>query len=164
MPLRARWRILSLRQSIDAVVEHDDVQVNISSNAVHQVVASDAKRIAISRDDKHGQVGASDFETARKGRCTTVDRVHAIGVHVVRETTGASDPRDEHQVFSCDSQFRKDFFHLCQDGVVAASWAPTNVLVTAKIGGFEYRESGVHGRFISAARIEKTWNRGIESS
>lgn len=86
VPLRRRRRVLAFGQSVDAVVEHHDVEIDVASNAMHQVIASDAQRIAVTRDYKNREVRPRDFESRSKGWRSTVDRVHAVGVHVVRES------------------------------------------------------------------------------
>src|SRR6188508_281299 len=48
---RRRWRVLALGESVDAVVEQDDVEVEIAANGVHQVIAADRETVADARDE-----------------------------------------------------------------------------------------------------------------
>jgi len=68
-----------------------------------------------------------------------VDTVHAVGIHVIRKPARATDPGDENRGFLLGSDIGKDFFHLSQNGVVATTGAPTNILIGFEIFGFEYR-------------------------
>ena len=43
------WRILSLGQTIDLVVEDDDVEVDVATHGMDEVVATDGKTVAIAR-------------------------------------------------------------------------------------------------------------------
>ena len=49
-------RILPLGQSVDAVVEEHDVDVEITPDGVDQVVAADAQGVAVAGDDPHREV------------------------------------------------------------------------------------------------------------
>ena len=74
--------------------------------------------------------------------------VDAIGVHVVRETTAATDAGNENGLLGRYADFGKYFFHLSRDGVIAATWTPTDILVTGKIFGLEDGECCAHDRTV----------------
>ena len=144
---RRGGRILPLGQAVNAVVEQDDVEVHVAADAVHQVVATDRKAVAVAGDDPHHQVGAARLEAGRYGRRATVDRVHAVSVHVIRKAARAADARDEHNVLARDAEGRHDLFHLCKNRIVTTAGTPTNVLVAGKVGRLEDGEGGfdAHG-------------------
>ena len=57
-------------------------------------------------------------ETSRNRRRATVDRVHAVRLHVVREPSSAADPRDEHDLLPLQVQLRHEALHRSEDRVV----------------------------------------------
>ena len=63
--------------------------------------------------------------------------VNAVGVHIVWEPAAATDARNENGLLGWHADLGKYLFHLRQDGVIAATWAPSDVLVTGKIFGLE---------------------------
>ena len=93
-----RGRVLTLGEPVDAVVEHEDRQVDVATQRVDEVVAADRQPVAVTGDDPHVEVGPGHGDTGGDGRRTTVDAVDAVGVHVVREPAGAADAADEHGV------------------------------------------------------------------
>src|SRR5205085_1884277 len=52
LPELARRRVLALRQPVDAVVEEDDLEVDVAPEGVDEVVAADREAVAVARDDK----------------------------------------------------------------------------------------------------------------
>ena len=144
-PQAGRGRVLSLGQPVDPVVEQDDVHVDIAADAVHEMVAADAQTVAVARDDPHLQVGTRHLQARRDGRGPTVDPVDAVGLHVVRETAGTADPRDEDELLARHLQRGQHLLHLCQNGVVSATGTPAYVLV-----------AGVIGR-VSARVVRRSW-------
>ena len=89
--LRCR-RVLPLGQPIDLVVEDQDVEPDVAPEGVDEVIAADAQGIAVATDHPDVEVRAGHSQPGSDRRCTTVDRVHPVGVHVVREPRGAADP------------------------------------------------------------------------
>ena len=144
---RRGGRVLALGEAVDAVVEQDDVDVEVAADGVHQVVAADRQAVAVAGDDPHVQVGPHRLEARGHGRRAAVDRVHAVGVHVVREAAGAADAGDEHDLLARDAERRHHLLHLREDRVVAAAGAPADVLVAGEIGGLQNgkRDVNAHG-------------------
>lgn len=87
----ARGGVLSLCQTVNLVVEQQDVDVDIAADGVDEMVAADGKAVAVARDLPHGHVGAGHLEACRDGGGASVDGVEAIGVHVVGQTRAATD-------------------------------------------------------------------------
>src|SRR5207253_2645259 len=81
----------------------------------------------------------SATDSGLKGKSTlpiggaAVDRVHAVGLHVVREARRAADARDEHHVLALDAELRHEALHRRQDRVVAATRAPADLLVGLEV-------------------------------
>ena len=59
---RRRGRILALGQAVNAVVEQDDVDIEVAADGVHQVIAADRQAVAVARDDPHVQIGPHGFQ------------------------------------------------------------------------------------------------------
>ena len=95
---RRGGRILPLRQPVDAVVEQHDFQVDIPPDGMHQMVAADRQAVAVAGDHPDHQIGPADLQAGGDGRGAAVDRVHAVGVHVIRKPARAADSRDEDHV------------------------------------------------------------------
>ena len=63
-----------------------------------------------------------------------VDRVQAVGVHVVREARRAADARHEHQVLRASRRARRSCeLHRGEDRVVTAARAPADLLVRLEV-------------------------------
>ncbi len=77
--------VLAFGKTVDLVVEKNDVDVEVSPERVNQVVAPDGKGVAITGDDPHAELWASDLEPGRDCGCAPVDGVEAVRVHVVGE-------------------------------------------------------------------------------
>jgi len=73
-----------------------------------------------------------------------VNGVDTIGVHIVGEPAAATDAGNENGLLGRYADFGKYFFHLSQDGIIAATWTPTDILVTGKIFGLEDGECCAH--------------------
>ena len=128
-----RGRVLALGQAVDAVVEQQDLQVDVAAHRVDQVVAADRQRVAVAGHDPDRQVGAGGRQAGRDRRRAAVDRVHAVGVEVVREARRAADARDEHDVLASQAERRQEALHGGEDDVVAAAGAPAHLLVGREV-------------------------------
>ena len=134
---RRGGRVLALGEAVDAVVEQDDVDVEVAADGVHQVVAADREAVAVAGDDPDLQIGPHGLEAGRHRRGPAVDRVHAVGVHVVREAARAADAGDEHDLLAGDAEGGHHLLHLGEDRVVAATGTPADVLVAGEVGRLE---------------------------
>ena len=126
-------RVLALGQAVDPVVEQQDRQVDVAAQGVDQVVAADRQAVAVAGDDPHVEVGAGDGDAGGDRRGATVDRVHPVGVHVVREAARAADAGDEHRVLGRDAELGHQLLDGEQDAVVAAAGAPADLLVAGPV-------------------------------
>ena len=126
-------RCLALGQAVDAVVEHDHLEVDVAAHRMDQVVAADREGVAVPRDHPDHEVGACRLEPRRDRGGAAVDRVEAEGVHVVREAPRAADPRDEDDLLLGDAEVRHRLLRLREDRVVAAAGAPAHVLIGLEV-------------------------------
>src|SRR5262249_57870755 len=131
--------VLALGQPIDAVVEHQDAEVEVAAEHVDQVIASDGERIAVARHDPYRELRPRDLEAGRDGGCATVDGMEAVGVDVVGEAARAADAGDEDEVLARHAELGQELLHLGEDGIVAAARAPAHVLVGDEILAAERR-------------------------
>ncbi len=144
--------ILPLGQPIDGVIRHDQVEVHIPAQRMHQVVAADRQEIPVAADDPDVQARIGHLHARRHGGRAAMDRVEAIGRQVIGKAGGATDAGDEDDVLGPTADIGQHAAHGFQDGVVAAAGAPANFLVRGKIAGgqgigahrFGGRDGGVH--------------------
>src|SRR5918995_1454527 len=88
--------------------------------------------------------------TESSGRAA-LDRVEAVGVHVVGEAAGAADAGDEDDLLARDAEFRHHLLHVVEDRVVAAARTPAHLLIRREVGLRELARR--RGRF---ARDDRT--------
>ncbi len=77
-----------------------------------EVIPTNAQRIPVAGDHPHREVRASQLQACRHRRGSPMDRMHAIGVHVVRKAAGTSNPRNKDRLLGRDSNLWQDFLHL----------------------------------------------------
>ena len=85
-----RRRVLALRQPVDPVVEHQDLESDVAAQDVDEVVAADRQQVPVAADDPDGEVGPHDLQARRDRGRAAVDAVEAVRVHVVRESAPRS--------------------------------------------------------------------------
>ena len=129
----ARRRVLAFGQAVDLVVEQQDRQVDVAAKRMDQVVATDRQHVAVAADDPHVEIRAGHGEAGGDRRRAAVDRVHPVGVHVVREAGSAADAGDEHGVLSTDLEFGHQQLHGGEDRVIPTAGAPANLLVARPV-------------------------------
>src|SRR6266850_1630224 len=81
-----RRTVLPLGQAIDAVVEEYVVEIEVASNCVNEMVAADRKRVTVPGYDPDTQLRIRTLDSSGHRRRATMNRVEAVGVHVVRKT------------------------------------------------------------------------------
>ena len=133
LPELGRRRVLPLREPVDAVVEEEDLQVHVAAQRVDEVVPADRERVAVAGDDPHGEVGPRHGEAGRDRGRATVDRVHPVRLHVVREPGGAADAGDEDDPLALEPELGHEALHDVEDRVVAAAGAPAHFLVGLEV-------------------------------
>ena len=141
-PVRARLRLLPqlagrrrlpLRQSVDAIVEEQDLQIDIAAQGVDEVVAADGKPVAVAGHHEDRQLGPRHLEARRDGRSAAVDAVYPVSVHVVGKAARAADAADEHDVLLGHVQLGHHLLHGGEDGEVGAAGAPAHFLIADEI-------------------------------
>ena len=128
-----RRGVLALGQPVDLVVEQQDLEVDVAPQRVDQVVAADGQGVAVTGDDPHREVLAARGQAGGDRRGAAVDRVHPVGVEVVREARRAADARDEDDVLALEAELGQEALHGGEDRVVAAPGAPADLLVGGEV-------------------------------
>jgi hypothetical protein len=159
-----RRRVLALREAIHAIVEEEDLEVEVAPDRVKQVVAADRQPVAIPRHHPHRELGTAGLDSRGERRGASVNRVEAIRVHVVREAARATDARNEHHVLARDAELWHQPLHVRENRVVAAAGTPADVLVGFEIplgelrGGFAHQDSPPSAIASIRSRISPTRN------
>src|SRR5256714_2797416 len=81
-----RGAVLALRQTVDAVVEENVIQIKITTDSMNEMIAADRQRVTVSRNHPNTEFRIGAFDSRGKGRRAAVNTMKAIGIHVVRET------------------------------------------------------------------------------
>ena len=129
--------ILTLGQTVDLVVEEDDVDVDVAADGVDKVVTADCEGVTVTGclPDAEGRVG--HLHTGGNRCCTAVDGVETEGIHIVRETRGTADTGDDDDAFLGISEVfadgRKRARQRCEDSVVTATRAPAGFLIALEV-------------------------------
>ena len=138
----AGGRVLPLGEPVDLVVEQQQGEIHVAPERMDEVVAADREEVAVAADHPDVQIGTGHGEPGGDRRRPTVDRVHPVGVHVVREPGGTADAGDEDRVLPPDAQLGHQHLNRRQDAVVAATWAPPDLLVGLPVGSRRRRSVG----------------------
>src|ERR1700754_4598076 len=133
LPFLRGGRILPLGQPIDLVVKQQDVQVEIAAQQMDSVIPPNTETIPVARDDPDAQLGTAGLQPRSDSRSTPMDRMHAIGIHIIGKTAATTYPRNNNDVLPGYSQGRHNFLHLGEDDIIPASRAPADLLVCSKI-------------------------------
>ena len=84
-------RILTFGQAVDAVVQQNHVQVDVTAYGVDEVITADGQTVTVAGDLPYRQVGIGNLGTCRDGSSTSVDGLHRIRIHIIGQTAGAAD-------------------------------------------------------------------------
>ena len=143
LPSLGRRRVLPLREPVDAVVEEEDLEIHVATQRVDEMVAADRQGVAVTRDDPDREIRSRHGEAGRDRRRAPVDRVHPVGLHVVREARRAADPGDEDDPLALEAELGHEALDDVEDRVVAAARAPANLLVRLEVLGGQLHEIAV---------------------
>src|SRR4029077_5319374 len=100
---------------------------------MNRVIPADGQSVTVTRSHPHFQIGPDGLDPRGNRRCAAVNRMEPERIHVIRETAGTADARNNHKILALDAEFREYGLHRGKNGVVAAAWTPTNFLVGLKI-------------------------------
>src|SRR5690606_6667132 len=93
--------------------------------------------VAITRHDPDIKLRVRELQPRCDRGRAAVDRVEAVGVHVVREAARAADPADEDRILFLLDELREDTLHGGEDRVITATRAPAHLLIGGEISTAE---------------------------
>ena len=82
---------MAFGQTVDAVVQQNHVQVDVTAYGVDEVITADGETVTVTGDLPYRQVGINNLGTCRDGGSTSVNSLHCIRIHVVGQTAGTAD-------------------------------------------------------------------------
>lgn len=133
---------MTFGETVNPIVKQQDGHVQIAPQQVKQVVSADAEAITIAGDDPDREVGIGDFHAGGDSGGAAVDGVKPVGVHVIGESARAADARNDHEVFTRNAEFRQRALERVEDGVIAATGAPADIVRSDKVLASEPRNFG----------------------
>src|SRR5213078_4577299 len=77
--------VLTLGQSINAIVEEDVIDVEVAPDGMNKMIAANRQGIPVARDHPNTQVRICTLDAGSNGGSTAVDTVEAVSIHVVRK-------------------------------------------------------------------------------
>src|SRR5438477_8952834 len=134
-----RRRVLALGQSVDLVVEQNDVEVDVAAQHVQHVVAADGQAVAIARHHPYVEIGIRELDTGGNRRRAPMHGVETVRGHIVRKARRTADAAHEHGALTHESYVRARLLHRFENCVVAAARTPADLLVRGIIFGRELR-------------------------
>ena len=141
---------LHFGQAVNKIV-HDDVgQAEIFAGGMVQVISPDGKSVAVTTEDEDMTVRAGQADGGGKGQGATVNVVHAMGVHEIGETAGASDACNRDDLLVRNLELLQHAVENGQHGEVTATGTPRGVVGSEGfLGDFvgdRGRGGGGHGK------------------
>ncbi len=88
---RRGGRELSFCESVDAVIEEQDFDIDISPHGVNELRSPDTESVAVACDDPDLQIGSYPFESSSDGGRASMDAVHTVSFEVVGKAARAPD-------------------------------------------------------------------------
>ena len=92
----ARGGGLALGEAVDAVVVHDQGDIEVAADVVEEVVPALSVDIPVAGFGDHNEGFIGDLCPARRGQGPPVQAIQAVHPHVVDDLGGLADPGDEH--------------------------------------------------------------------
>ena len=86
--LPATIEIESLQDNLKQgdIVEENNIEVDITTHSVDEVVATDSEAVTITRDVPDSEVRTCGLQTGSNSQATAVDGMHAVSIHIVWHT------------------------------------------------------------------------------
>ena len=119
------WRILTLGETVDTIVQENHIQVYVSAVGMYEVIAANGKAITVATYLPYGKAWVCHLATCCNGCGTAVYGVHAVGGHIVRQTAGATDAGDNCDVFRCNANLGHSLVQRGEEEVVTTTGAPS---------------------------------------
>ena len=130
---------MSFGQTVDFVVEQQNVDVDIASDGVDEVIATDGQSVSVSGDMPDRQLGIGHLDARGDGCGPTMDAMKSIGVDIIGEAGRTADPGYKSKtlvsVVEFFGHFGQGFENRIENGVVPATGTPFDLLIAAEISG-----------------------------
>ena len=159
---KSAWRgrgVLSLCEAVDAVVEQNHVQIDITADGVDEVIATDGEAVAVAADLPDGEGGVGDLGAGADGSGTAVDGLHGVGVHVVGQTAGAADAADDGGVVGSNANLGHGLVQRGKEEMVTAARAPAGLPLLEIVGSVWHDVDNDESRFA----LRKTKNERLKT-
>ncbi len=157
-PLAGRGRVLALGQTIDLIIEEQDLHVHVAPQDVQRVIAADGQAVAVAGDHPHVELGIGELHARGDCRRAAVNGVEAVRRQIIRKARRTADPRDEHRLVGHGADIGERLLHGLENGVVAAARTPAHFLVGRVVLGREARRLDRRNHARIASRIVATLN------
>ncbi len=92
-----------------------------------EVVAADGESVSVARHLPDGQLRVGHLAACGNGGRTTVNGVHAVGIHVVGQAAGTADTRNHCDAVGSHAYLGHGFVQGGQEKVVAATRTPAGL-------------------------------------
>ncbi len=148
----ARGGGLALGEAVDAVVMHDQGDIEVAADVVEEVVPALPVDIPVAGFGDHNEGLIGDLYPGRRGQGPPVQAIEAVHPHVVDDLRGLADPGDEHHPMVGDPKLGQRCGQRLPDGEVPAAGAPGHGHFREILLGSCHRETsfaihaGVKGR------------------
>ena len=133
LPELARRRGLPLGETVDLVVQHQDLDRHVAAQRMNEMVAPDREHVAVAAQSPDRQVGSRHGQARGERRRASVDAVHSIRVHVVGEATRAADAGHEHDPLERQPELGQELLDRGEHRVVTAAGTPACFLTAGEV-------------------------------
>src|SRR5512143_338921 len=119
-----RGRRLTLGQTVDLVVMHEELHVDISPHGGHQMVASLAVTVAVAGHDDHRHLVVREPDAGGHRQRSAVKSVKGVAFGVMGELRRLAYARDHGELVWLDAELDHDLFEGLEYREVPATRAP----------------------------------------
>ena len=85
-PFRARRRVLTFGQTIDAVIEQTHIQVHIPAYLVDKMVSADSETVTVAGHLPDGQFRMARLHTRSNGSTAAMNSIETVRIEIMRHT------------------------------------------------------------------------------
>ena len=80
------WRILSFRQPVNLIIEHQSGNINITANSMNKMVTTNSQSITVTGNLKNIQFRIGTLSSGCNSSSPAMNRMKTISIHVIGET------------------------------------------------------------------------------
>ena len=127
------WRILSFRQPVNLIIEHQSGNINITANSMNKMVTTNSQSVTVTGNLKNIQFRIGTLSSGCNSSSPAMNRMKTISIHVIGETGRTSNSGNYCPRLFRVPQFSHGLLYGVNDTMVTATRTPTNLLVALKI-------------------------------